>query len=404
MLAPMSDRILSIQSAMRDLGIDHWLFYGFHDVDPLAVRVLELPGPHHFSRRWFCLVPARGEPIRLVHKIEAFVLDAVPGRKLQYAGWKELHQQLGVLLDGVSKVAMQYSPMNAIPYVSRVDAGTIELVRSYGTEVVTSADLVALFEASWTPWQLATHVEATDNLYRIVGETFAEVRRCIEKDVATTEYDVQQFIYGRYGHYGMVSDSEPIASVNANAGNPHYAPSRDVHQPVRRGDLLLIDLWARKDHPDAVYGDITWTGFLGAEVPPRIAEVFSVVAGGRDAAVAYLRDCRAKGQLPMGWQVDDVTRDYIAARGFGDYFIHRTGHSIAREVHSNGANIDNFETQDQRRILPRTGFSIEPGVYLPEFGIRSEIDVYVDEKSVQVHPPVLQTEVVPILAASGPQP
>ncbi|MBI1745886.1 MAG: aminopeptidase P family protein [Acidobacteria bacterium] len=385
-----------VQQALRDSQVDGWLFYYFHDNDPIAQNLLGLTCGHLVSRRWFYLIPSQGDPIKIVHRIEMEALDSLPGRKLAYVGWRELEQKLREALSGMRQVAMQYSPKNAIPYISRVDAGTVELISALGVKVVSSADMVSQFESTWTDAQLAGHVEAAEALHRIVFLAFDEIKRRLRAQQPTTEYDVQQFIMRCYQDHGMMTSSPPIVAVNEHSGNPHYQPTSERHSEIRAGDLVLLDIWAKPTREAAVYADITWTGFLGETIPAEPQKIFDIVRGGRDAALAFVEQSVAAGREIYGWQVDDVARRYISARGYGEYFIHRTGHSIGLEVHGNGANIDNLETRDERRLLPRTAFSIEPGVYLPEFGIRSEIDVYMGEREVLVAGRPIQTEIVAV--------
>jgi Xaa-Pro aminopeptidase len=293
---------------------------------------------------------------------------------------------------------MQYSPFNAIPYLARVDAGTIDLIRSFGIEVVTSADLVQRFEAVWTDRQLESHRYATEALRRIVDESFAHVGASITKGRPLTEYGLQQFILARIRDAGMTASSAPIVAVDAHSADPHYGPVESHSSLITCDNLLLIDLWAKRTEPGSVYGDITWTGYTGEQVPAKQRLIFDHVRRGRDAALSFVRERVASGRLPFGWEVDDVCRNVIREAGYGDFFVHRTGHSIGEEVHGNGANIDNLETQDGRRLMSRTCFSIEPGIYLPgEFGIRSELDVYVSDGEAVVYGEPLQSDIVPIL-------
>ncbi|MEK6695266.1 MAG: M24 family metallopeptidase, partial [Nitrospirota bacterium] len=368
------NHISAIQQALRDAGLDGWLFYDFRGSDPLAARILKLDPTRHMTRRWYYLIPAKGTPTKILHKIEPHSLDDVPGESRLYLSWQEQHAHLKRALASLGqapKVCMQYSPMNAIPYISRVDAGTIELVRSFGVDVATSADLVQRFEAVWTDEQYASHCQAAAALRQIVDEAFGRVRHEIACDATFTERDLQQDILARIAARGMHTYAPPIAAANAHAADPHYSPPAQGSAPIRTGDLVLIDLWAKNTAPGSMYGDITWTGFVGESVPARHAEVFAIVAAARDAAIAFVRQEVGAGRFPCGGDVDDVCRRVIREAGYGDRFIHRTGHSIGEEVHGNGANIDNLETQDNRRLLPRTCFSIEPGIYLPgDFGIR----------------------------------
>lgn len=387
----------AIQKALGERGLDGWLFYSFRDSDPIALNILGLSRRELLSRRWFYLVPASGEPIKLVHRIEPEALDRLPGKRLIYLPWRELEAKLGEMLRGLKRVAMQYSPRNSVPYISRVDAGTIELVRSFGVEVVSSGDLVQMFEARWSRAQLALHIEAAEALRRIIDQAFAEIARAVAAGRRITEYDIQQFICDAYKDNGLVTSHPPIVAVNANAALPHYQPTGERHSEIKRGDLVLLDIWAKRDVPDAVYADITWTGYVGSRVPERIERIFEIVRGARDAAYGFV-DEAARARRPVyGWQADEVARSYIRERGYGEYFLHRTGHSIGVEVHGTGANLDNLETRDERMLLPGTAFSIEPGIYLDDFGIRSEIDVYFGDGATLVAGQPIQSEIVRIL-------
>ncbi len=393
-----SARVSRIQQAIRDQpGLDGWLFYDFRHLDPIAYRVLLLDTSLHVTRRWYYWIPAQGAPIKLQHRIEPHVLDGLPGEARSYVSWREQQTALGSLLHSAKRIAMQYSPLNAIPYLSRVDAGTIDLVRSLNVEVVTSADLVQQFEAVWDKAQLESHRVAAEGLRAIVDEAFAWVETSVAEHRDLTEYGLQQYILSRMQARHLVTSSPPIAAVNAHSADPHYGPSVEGSAPIRQGDLVLIDLWAKQTDPGAVYADITWTGFVGQPVPARHQEVFQIVRQARDAAVTFVQSQVRGGTFPCGWEVDDVCRQVIQDAGYGKYFVHRTGHSIGEEVHGNGANIDNLETQDARRLLPGTCFSIEPGIYLPEeFGIRSELDVYLSTHDAVVHGQPVQTEIFPI--------
>ena len=394
------ERVKHIQQALQSIpDLDGWLFYDFRGSDPLAYRVLGLDPTMHVTRRWYYWVPARGTPCKLMHRIEPHTLESLPGETRWYVGWAEQQSHLREILRDGKRVAMQYSPMNAVPYVSRVDAGTIELIRSFGTEVVTSADLVQRFEAIWDERQLESHRDAVEKLRQIVDDTFGHVGATVSRKAALTEYDVQQFILDRMRAYGLTTGSPPIAAINTHSADPHYTPGPHGSAPVNQGDLLLLDLWAKRPESGSVYGDITWTAYIGPIVPSRHQEVFQIVREARDAALAFVQDRVRAGQFPCGWEVDDVCRQVIRRAGYGEQFLHRTGHSIGEEVHGNGANIDNLETQDGRRIMPRTCFSIEPGIYLSgEFGIRSELDVYVSDQDVHVFGQPVQTELLAILS------
>ena len=375
----------AIQQALGAEKLDGWLFFDHHRRDPLAYRILGLPGTLQPTRRWYYLIPAQGEPVALVHRIEPNSLDGLPGKRFAYSRWTEQRERMGEMLAGHKRIAMQYSPDCAVPYVSMVDGGTIELVRSVaGVEIVSSADLVQLFEATWSEEQRASHYEAGRLVDEIRRAAFQEAGRRLRAAKRADEYAIKRFILDAFERAGLVTDHGPIVAVNANASNPHYEPDSERTTEIRKGDLLLIDLWAKLQRPGAVFYDITWTGYCGTDVPGEIASVFTAVRDARDAAVARVQSAKAAGATLRGFEVDDAARAHIAQRGFGDYFIHRTGHSIGTDVHGAGANMDNFESHDERRIVPRTCFSIEPGVYLPAFGIRSEVNVYVDEQSASV--------------------
>ena len=391
-------RVESIQEALRQEGIDGWLFYSFRGSDPIAENILGLDRSQINTRRWAYFVPAEGIPKKIVHAIETHALDGLPGQLLVYLPWQQLHEHLRQAMSSVQRVAMQYSPMNAIPYVSRVDAGTVELVQQFGIEVVSSADLVQIFEAVWSEDQLQTHLYAAEHLRQIVDESFREVRRRINEGIQTDEFQIQEFIWKQFIARDMGSSDRPIVAVNANSADPHYTPGPHSAARIRSGDFLLIDIWAKRRVPHSVYADITWTAFVGETVPDRYQEIFEVVRNGRDAAIALVRNEASKENL-HGWQVDDAARQSITEAGYGEYFIHRTGHSIHEEDHGNGANIDNLETQDNRRLMKGTCFSIEPGVYLKgEFGVRSEVDVYLGADKPLITGLPIQDHVIPVLA------
>lgn len=375
--------ISAIQAALRDRNIDAWLFYDHHHRDPIAYRLLGLPASLMVTRRWFYLVPAQGEPTKLVHKIESGHLDTLPGKKLQYAAWQELFGQVKTMLSSHRDIAMQYSPNNLVFTVSLVDAGTIELIRGLGKNVVSSADLVAQFEATWTEEQIKTHFAARDAIDAITAAAFQEIGRRVRNGGAT-EYAIQQWFMEAFRRENLVTDDPPVVAVNANSGNPHYEPHAEGSAPIREGDFILLDVWAKKNTPGAVYYDITWTGFVGKAPTERMREVFKIVTGGRDAGVKAVEEGIAAGRPMAGWEVDRAVRGHIKNAGYGDYFIHRTGHSIGTEVHANGANMDDLEIHDERRLLPNSCFSIEPGIYLPEFGVRSEVNVLVRPKAAEV--------------------
>ena len=388
--------IEAIQKALNEQKLDGWLFYDILHRDPIAYRVLGLDHAM-VKRRWFYMIPAEGAPRKLVHRIEAAALDSLPGEKMVYAAAEDLEKNLKKLLGRAKKVAMQYSPKNLIPYISLVDAGTVELIRAQGCQVVSSADLVQQFEAAWTPEQLESHRVAGRTIDRITQAAFAEAARRVRAKEAFSEYDLQQWILGQFRASGVTSDSPPIVAVGPHASDPHYAPKERDSAPVRKGDLLLLDVWGKTLAPNSVYYDITWTGYLGARVPEKYAKIFSIVRDARDAAVAFVRRNVKAGRVIEGWQVDRAAREVIRKAGFAKYFVHRTGHNIGQEVHGAGANMDGLETRDVRRVIPRTCFSIEPGIYLPEFGVRSEVNVYVEEGDADVTGAV-QTEILALLA------
>ena len=387
--------IQAIQAALREQKLDAWLFYDILHRDPIAYRVLGL-GHVLAKRRWFYMIPARGEPRKLVHRIEAATLDSLPGEKMLYAAAEELEKNLKKLVGRAKKVAMQYSPNNSIPYISLVDAGTVELIRSQGCKVMSSADLVQQFEAVWSPEQLASHRAAGRVIDAITQAAFTEAARRVAANESFTEFDLQEWILGQFRANGVVSDSAPIVAVGPHSGDPHYEPQRNNSSPVRRGDFLLLDIWAKTSVSNSVYYDITWTGFLGAKIPPKYAKIFSIVRDARDAAADFVLEKVRAGRPIQGWQVDRVAREVIRKAGFAKYFVHRTGHNIGQEVHGAGANMDGLETRDIRRVIPHTCFSIEPGIYLPDFGVRSEVNVYVGQDAAEVTGPA-QTEILKLL-------
>ena len=383
----------AIQQALRERNIDAWLFYDHHHRDPIAYRVLGLPDMMA-TRRWYYLIPAKGEPVKLVHKIESGHLDSLPGSKSQYAGWQELFEGLKHMLAAYRNVAMQYSPNNIVFTISMVDAGTADMIRGLGKNIVSSADLVARFEATWTDEQIKTHFEARDAIDALTAEAFKEIGRRV-RNGGTTEHQIQQFFMEGFARENMITDDPPIVAVNGNSGNPHYEPRADRSSPIREGDFVLLDVWAKKNKPGAVYYDITWVGLVGKTPTDRQQEIFKVVRDARDIGVKTVQDAIASHKPIAGWEVDHAVRGLIKNARYGDYFIHRTGHSIGTEVHSNGANMDDLEIHDERRILPNSCFSIEPGIYLPEFGVRLEVDVLGRAASAEVTGKI-QTEIVTI--------
>jgi Xaa-Pro dipeptidase len=370
-------RLTAMQAALREQGLDGWLFFDHHQRDPLAYRVLRFQPTQHVTRRWYYYIPAEGEPVRIVHRIESHVLDPLPGRLVAYAGWPAQRAALADCLSGAKRVAMQYSPQCAVPYVAMVDAGTVELIRSLGVEVASSADLVQIFEATWTADQYQQHRDAQVRVDAVRKAAFAFAGERLRQRQPVGEIDVQRFILESFDREGLFTDHGPIVAVNDHASDPHYEPSPEQSRLIQPGDLLLIDLWAKLKQPGAVYYDITWTGYCGTTPPDRMREVFGVVTGARDAAIQRVQQAINAGLPLFGFEVDDAARGFIRAAGLEAYFFHRTGHSIGEDVHGTGANMDNLETHDDRRVIPHTCFSIEPGIYLPEFGVRTEINMYI---------------------------
>lgn len=393
-------RIARIQSSIQQSGLDGWLMYSFRRNNPLVGKILDLPSHLHQMRRFFFYIPAEGRPRKLVHAIERGTLDSLPGDKIIFSSWQELEAGLKKATGGAQRIAMEYSPECAIPYVSVVDAGTVEMVRkATGSEIVSSADLIQVFDSTWDDEQLELHLEASRIVMQTARDAFTEIKNKLLFKQRVTEYDIQQFILRRFRENQLTTDHLPNCSVNENSGDPHYEPTEKVHKEIRPGDFVLIDLWARKDTPRGVYADYTWVGYAGDRVPDKYEQIFQVVRGARDAAVAFIKKEVNAGKEVAGWQVDDVCRGFIRSKGYGDYFTHRTGHSIGEDVHGNGANIDNLETRDYRRLIPRTCFSIEPGIYfVNDFGVRTEINVYITDKNdILVTGTPLQQEVLPIL-------
>jgi Xaa-Pro dipeptidase len=364
--------------------LDGWLFFDHHRRDPLAYRILGIPDEVEATRRWYYLVPAHGEPRKLVHRIESGALNSLAGEIQSYSSWTDQQEKLRGLLAGSSRIAMQYSPKCAIPYVSLVDAGTVELIRGFGIEILSSGDLIQEFEARWSEEQLKLHLEAGKLVDRVRSDAFEFLGARVRSLEPITEFEVKQFILSRFSQFGLMTTHGPIVGVNANASDPHYEPRPDRTSHIQRGDLVLIDLWAKLSQPGAVYYDITWTGFCGETIPEHIGNVFEIVKNARKKASSFAIGKASNEESFAGYEVDDVARGYIQEQGFGDFFFHRTGHSIGTDVHGTGANMDNLESHDERRVIPRTCFSIEPGIYLPEFGIRSEVNVYVGNASARV--------------------
>ncbi len=387
----------AVQESLRAHGLDGWLWYDFQGSNPIAQRLAGLGGGGHLTtRRWFYLIPASGEPRALVHAIERHNLDALPGSKTIYAGRAQLEQGLTTLLAGTYRLAMEYSPRCAIPYISRVDAGTLELVRAHGIEVVSSGDLAQQFEAQWTSRAIETHRQAATKLYRVKDRAFEVAAVRMREARPITEFELQQLMAGWFANEGLVSDAAPSVSAQENAGNPHYLPTRERSRPIGAGELLLLDLWGKLAEPGAVFADITWVGFTGTQIPDRVARAFSVVCEARDAAVSAIEQAARAGREIRGFEVDQTARAVIEGAGYGPHILHRTGHSLGETVHGNGAHLDDFETHDERRLLPGTGFTIEPGVYFDDFGVRTEINVVWGPQGPEVTGP-RQQEIVPLV-------
>lgn len=376
--------LAAVQAAIRDAGFDGWLLYDFRGSNILAQRVVDLGGKS-LSRRWFYYVPATGEPKKLVHAIEPAALDHLPGTaKTVYRRWQDLETGVGELVIGAKRVAMEYSPRNANPYISRVDAGTVELVRSYNVEVVPSGDLIQQFEATWDDEQEASHFAAAKLCRDAYDVAFGFIADEVRAKGSTTEAAVQARIMKHFADNKLTTYSPPIVGVGPHSGDPHYETTTKSNSPIGKGDFVLIDLWAKLDKPRSVYADYTRVAFVGDAVPEKYAKVFAIVAAARDAGIKKAQDAFGANEPLMGWEIDAATRAVIEKAGYGEQFTHRTGHNIGQEVHGNGAHMDGLETREDRRVIRRTCFSIEPGIYLPEFGVRSEVDVYID-KDGKVH-------------------
>ena len=383
----------AVQTALREDGLDGWLLYDFHGSNPIARSLAGVNGGKMTTRRWYYFVPAKGQPRALVHAIERHTLDNLPGDTQLYAGREALGTGLDALMHGVRRVAMEYSPENAIPYVGRVDAGTIEAIRRRGVEVVSSGDLVQRFVARWSDQALATHLEASQALYRVKDRAFEAIAARLQGGEPTTEHDVQQLMMGWFVEEGLITDSPPLVACMENAGNPHYVPPATGSRPISSNELVLLDLWGKRDQPGAVYADITWVGFTGRDIPEPITRAFAAVAGARNAGIALVQSRTRSDKEVRGYEVDRAASSVLRDAGYGDYILHRTGHSLGESVHGTGVNMDDYETHDDRRLLPGTGFTIEPGVYFKDFGIRSEINMVVGLHDATVTGPT-QSELV----------
>lgn len=390
--------VAAVQAALVSDGIDGWLLYDFRGLNAIAADITAVArqGGHLATRRWFYLIPAKGEPRKLVHAIERDSLAHLPGGTERYAGREQLEAGLRVLLSGITRVAMEYSPDCAIPYVARVDAGTIELVRKTGVDVVSSGDLIQRFAAVWDDRAIEAHHAAAGRLHRVKDRAFDEIRRRLASRTPMTEYDIQQRMVTWFAEEGLVSDSAPNVSAEENAGNPHYLPTASAHRVIGPDELVLLDLWGKLDRPGAVFADITWMGFTGQRPTDRHVQAFQAVAAARDAAMSLVQRAVSAGQELRGWQVDRAASSVLRSAGYGDRILHRTGHSLGEAVHGNGVNMDDYETHDDRRLLTGTGFTIEPGVYFDDFGVRSEINMIVQAREAVVTGP-LQTGIVALV-------
>ena len=387
--------VAAVQQALRADGLDGWLLYDFHGSNPIAARLVGTADAAKMTtRRWFYLVPAAGEPKGLVHAIERQTLDALPGTKTAYAGRQQLDGELTKLLAGMKRIAMEYSRECAIPYISRIDAGTVELVRSRGIDVVSSGDLVQQFEAVWDDKALATHRQASQALYRIKDRAFDTIARRVRDGEAMTEFSIQQQMAAWFEEEGLVSDSNPVVAAQENAGDPHYQPTARRSRQILANELVLLDLWGKtKSDPGAVYADITWVGYTGTDIPEEMSRAFDAICRARDGAVALVQAAAQQQRDLRGWQVDKAARGVLETAGYGERILHRTGHNLGRDVHGNGVHMDDYESHDDRRLLPGTGFTIEPGLYFESFGVRTEINVFYGAREALVTGPV-QTEIV----------
>lgn len=387
------------QTILKAMNFDGWLFYDFRGSNDLALNILKVPKESHLTRRFYYFIPADGTPVKIVNGIEAHNLNHLPGEQLLYSSHSILTGHLSKILKDVKTIAMEYSPLNAIPYVSKVDAGTIEQIKSFGVEIKSSADLISLFDAVWTKEQYEENIPVANALYEIVQSAFRLIKTKITQNLPVNEYEVQQFIMNEFDKRCYFTDHPPIVGVNENSANPHYAPDSKNFKPITEGDFVLIDLWAKVDKDSGVWSDITWVGFAGKEIPTKYKKIFDIVAEARDTAFDLIISRFNEGKEVRGFELDDASRKVIEKAGYGEYFIHRTGHSITNSLHGSGAHLDNFETKDERLILPSTSFSIEPGIYLTgDFGVRSEIDVYVTENMEVIQTGgSRQTEVLAIL-------
>jgi Xaa-Pro dipeptidase len=387
-----------IQAALREQKIAGWLLCDFRNRDVLAYRVLGLDFAEMNSRRWYYWIPAKGEPRKLVHAVEKQKLDALPGKKEVYLAWEQLHKMLKKTLGkSPKKIAMQYSPRNNIPYIALTDAGTVELIRSFGHRVVSSANLVQQFVSLVDEVGYRLHKEAGVLVDHIRAEAFERIANAVRTANGETEFDIQQFIMRRFSEEGLTTYSPPMVGTNDHPADPHFDTSRENARTFHEGDTVLIDLWAKKDVPEGIYYDITWVGFIGQRAPRKYVELFETVRDARDAAITFVQERFARGKGCHGWEVDDVCRAHIRKAGWGKYFVHRTGHAIDRETHGTGVNIDNLETKDERALMPGCCFSVEPGIYLEgEMAVRTEINMFIRHDGIPEVTGEIQRELVHI--------
>ncbi len=392
-------KISEIQSILSTLDIEAWLLYDFRGINPISQNVAGFAGKN-ITRRWFCLIPKHGDPRWLIHRIETSNFTDVLGSVSLYAGLQELNDEMSKLLADIQSVAMEYSHNASIPYISRVDAGTLEWVRSFGIEIVSSAELAQYVEARLSDAQYEGHVKSARQILQAKDFAFTWIGNQLKADSTITEYDVQQQILNQFDEMGLIAGHPPIVAVNANSGDPHYAPSVDKSQQICKDDFILIDLWAKQKEADAVFADTTWVAYAGSSVPDKYVKIFEVVREARDRAVAFIRERWAADEPIPGYAVDDCVRGYITEKGYGEYFIHRTGHNIGTVIHGNGVNLDNLESRDSRVLIPGICFSIEPGIYFSDFGVRTEIDVFLTgpgKDGVELTTVPVQNQVLPLL-------
>lgn len=394
-------KIFKLQNILKELQIDGWLLYDFKGSNKLVYKILEIDSKFHITRRFFYFIPKIGEPVQIVSAVESNVLNKLnlPGKKIVYSNLSSLHYALSDVLHDVKKIAMEYSPKNMIPYISYVDAGTIELVKSYGVDIISSGDLIAKFTAVWTKEQYEENKVVANNIYKIVKDAFNFIGENIKNNKIVTEYAVQQFILKQFENYGYITDFPPIVAVNANAADPHYEISQEHSAEIKKGDLVLIDLWCKPNNSQAVWSDITWMGYVGSEIPEKLKKIFRVLVDAREKAFQLVAERFAKKSKIQGYEIDIAARNVIDDAGYGKFFVHRTGHSITTELHGDGPNADNYESKDERIIMPGMCFSIEPGIYIPnEFGFRTEIDVFVNfDGTVECLGGERQFEILPII-------